>query len=314
MKFFKSFENTLLGRSCTPGPRGCDLLIIIMSIVLLPFTSLVAQNHIETIKKTARFDKAGDQANYLKIYNINGNVTVEGYAGDEIQITAIKKIDARNKDDAERGRKELQLAVEGEGDLILVYVDAPFICLRRKGDEIDYHINRWDDEHDYEFLFDITVKVPMQTNLRASTINRGKVIVENIVANELSASNVNGKVELRNVAGKTRATTVNGNITATYVKSPDQDSKYHTINGTIEVNYPGDLSADIRFQSMHGDLYTDFQNIQRLDARVEKDRRNRSSGVSYRIDKFAPVRIGNGGPEFSFEVLNGDVYIKRIKS
>ena len=135
-----------------------------------------------------------------------------------------------------------------------------------------------------------------------------------MTGSELSVSNVNGKLELADVAGTTRARTVNGDISATYRQSPAGDSRYETINGTIEVHYPGDLSADIRFKSMHGELYTNFKNIRRLKSQVETSERNRRGGITYRVDKFTPVRIGSGGPHYRFEVLNGDVYIKRIQS
>lgn len=285
------------------------MLLFLLSVFAMP---LQAQEYSETIERTARFENAKDPGNRLRIYNIQGNVSVEGYDGDEIRITAVKQIDGRRSEEVERGKREMQLAVEEESDLVLVYVDAPFIRLQQRDDRFDYRI----DSHreDYEYLFDITVQVPRRTSLHASTINRGKVSVQNVEGEELSVSNVNGEVELGRVAGKTRATTVNGDITARYVRSPSADSKYHTINGTIEVYYPEDLSADIRFKSMHGDLYTDFNNIKRLSSQVETSERSRRGGVTYRVDKFTPVRIGSGGPLFDFEVLNGDVYIKRIQS
>jgi len=290
---------------------------LLLNLSMLPVLIFVltlsvnGQDYSENIQRTARFERPNATDNTLRIHNIHGSVTVEGYDGDEIRIEAEKEVSSTFEDDIERAKKELNLEVEQEGNRIYIYIDAPFIDVRRRNGRINYRIDRWDD--DYDFLFDIIVKVPKNTHLHASTINRGRIVIDGTLG-DISASNVNGEVVLKDIAGQTRAHTVNGDITASYLNSPTQDSEYETVNGTIEVNYPDDLSADIYFKSLHGDLYTDFSNLRRLKTQVKAEQRGNNGGITYRIDKFAPVRIGNGGPEFRFEVLNGDVYVKRIKS
>lgn len=292
------------------GFRGMAIVISVFTLIMASTTS--AQTFSETIEETARFENANNAENVMYIHNINGNVTVEGYNGNDVQITYRKKIDADTPRDLDRAKEEVEFVIDEEDNRVLIYLDAPFIHVKKRNGEISYNINDWDD--DYDFLFDITVRVPQNTNLDVSTINHGNVLVENVHAKWLDVSNINGSVELTDVSGITDAHTINGNITATYSESPSRDSSYETINGTIEVMYPENLSADITFKSMHGDLYTDFQNLQRLEARVESDEDRQRGKTTYRIDKFAPLRIGNGGPTFKFEVLNGDVYVKRNKS
>lgn len=291
------------------GVRGITLLISLFTLILASTAS--AQTFSETKEEITRFQDVTSSENVLYIHNIHGNVTVEGYDGEEVQITYHKEMNAATQRDLDRAKREVEFIVEEENDRIHIYLDAPFIHIKKRDGEISYHIKDWDD--DYDFLFDITVQVPRNTNLDVSTINNGTVLVENMRGQWLDASNINGSVELVNITGITDAQTINGDITASYSESPSSHSSYETINGTIEVMYPQDLSADITFKSMHGDLYTDFQNLQRLEARVESDEDRRKGKTTYRIDKFAPIRIGNGGPVFSFEVLNGDVYVKQIK-
>jgi hypothetical protein len=281
-----------------------------LSFSLLFPPILSAQSFAQTIERTARFDDATNPANELSIYNIHGSVTVEGYEGDEIRITARQEIEGTVKE-IKQGREELELVVDQEGEDVLIYITAPFIELRKDKGRIGYNMHRWND--DYDFLHDITVQVPKQSGIHASTVNNGNVIVRSTTRN-VEASNVNGSVNLQGITGPTKARTVNGDITIRYARNPLEDSDYETINGTIEVSYPDDLSADIRFKSMHGELYTDFQNTKRLQARVKTERRQNDSSTRYKVDQFSPVRIGDGGPTFSFEVLNGDVYIKRIQS
>lgn len=286
-------------------------LTILLGLLFSFSTQLDAQNHQQKIERQVQFADPGSSANYLKIFNINGNVTVEGYAGNEIMVEAEMEIESEYESEIEVSREELEFRVVEEDDLVLIYIDAPFIEIKRRGDKINYRIDRWDDN--YEFLFDISVRVPRNTHIHASTINRGMVTIRH-TAGEVSASNINGEITLEQITGKTKARTVNGDITARYHESPEQDSDYHTVNGTIEVNYPIDLSADIRFESLHGELYTDFENIKRLQSQVQSDRKQRNGRTRYRVDKNSPIRIGQGGPKFSFKVLNGNVYIKKIQS
>lgn len=303
------FEGGKVNEALAKLTRGMTLLVSLFTLISATYAS--AQTFSETKQETARFENVANSENVLYIHNIQGDVIVEGYDGDEVQIIYDKEIDADSQRELNRAKEELKFIVEEDGDRILVYIDAPFIRVKKQGGEISYNINNWDE---YEFIFDITVRVPGKTNLDISTINNGKVLLENIHGQWLDASNVNGTVGLVNVSGVTDANTINGDITASYSESPSGNSSYQTINGTIEVVYPEDLSADIIFKSMHGDLYTNFQNLKRLETRVESDEDRNRGKTTYRIDKFTPFRIGNGGPTFSFEVLNGDVYVKHNRS
>lgn len=315
MHTFHSAPHRYPGHTLT---KSCHSLISRLVPAILALTILLgltapdsrAQERIQTTEQTARFTAPGASGNGVKIYNIHGNISVEGYEGDEVQLTARRELSGTDAE-VRRAARELKLRMEQRGDNIFIYLDAPFITTRWEDDELHYNINR--DGDDYEFLYDLTIRVPRQVHLKASTINNGRVTVRD-VRQTVKAFNVNGGITLDGIAGATTAHTVNGDITVRYVQSPRQDSDYQTINGTIEASYPADLSADIRFRSMHGDLYTDFENIERLQARVNTTGSRNREGVRYKVDRFSPIRIGAGGPTFRFEVLNGDVYIRRIPS
>ncbi|MDZ7691269.1 MAG: DUF4097 family beta strand repeat-containing protein [Balneolaceae bacterium] len=288
------------------------MLIITLFSAFIPFKIIIAQPHTEIITRTARFQNPMDSTNKLSLYNIHGSVAIEGYEGEEIQISVKQTIDTEDGDELEQALSELKIKVDQQEQQVIVYLDAPFIDIDTSGKNIGYRIDSYEDH--YEFLHNFTIKVPRTTNVEASTINRGAVKLTDISAREISARNINGEIILDNISGDTKVRTVNGDITARYTANPTGNSDYKTVNGTIEVNYPQSLSADIRFKSMHGDLYTDFHNIHRLNQRVEESKESDGHSISYRVDKFSPIRIGKGGPQFNFEVLNGDVYIKQIKS
>jgi len=275
-------------------------------LVLLSNCQAQAQNHEATEKISKEFTiNANAGRNVLALYNIDGAVTVQGYDGNKVVIEATKIIRADDQQTMELGKKEAQLGFLQRGDSIVAYTAAPYDSRPHNG-----RGNRNHKEIDYHYTFNYVVKVPRQFNLHVSTVNNGKVTVQD-VAGKIEAYNVNGAIALAGVRGTTKAHTVNGNVEASYVGSPDGASSYHTINGQIIVSYPKDVSADVHFKSMHGELFTDFPSAEALPAQVTQNKQGTGNGTRYKLNKDTAMRLGKGGKDFRFETLNGDVTIKQ---
>lgn len=296
-------------------PRSADIhkvvflvLCIALALVLRPNISN-AQSFSRTITRQAAFADKSNPANKFIVRNINGSVTIEAYDGDTVELTVKEEIKGRSGE-IEKAKKELSYKLVGDGNLIYAYPKAPFITVSREGDDLHFCVKRDDDDSDYRFKDDVTVRVPRDITVDGATINKGKVAIIGIFR-KVEASNVNGEVELHHITSETHVSTVNGDITIDYDRSPDGDSEYHTINGTIDVYMPDNLSADVYFQSLHGDLYTDFNDVQRLKPQLSNVSHSKASGIMYHVDKTTPIRIGEGGPKLQFKVLNGDVYIRK---
>lgn len=281
--------------------------LILISLILFHPSAATAQDFTQTINKTAEFTNPSDAGNKFIIKNINGSVTIEAYEGNTIELS-VKEVIRGSSSEVEQGKQELEYKIERRGNLIFAYLDAPFINVDFEDGEINFCMNRRDE--DYQFTHDVHVRVPRDILLEGSTINKGTLSISGNFK-EIEAHNVNGDVDLEHIISKMDAHTVNGDITIRYDRAPSQDSEYHTINGTIEVYMPDNLSADVYFKSMHGDLYTDFDNVQRLTPQVNKESDSHGSAITYRVDKFSPLRIGYGGTKLHFQVLNGDVYIRK---
>ena len=292
--------------------RGITFAFVILCLVLslvLQTNPAKAQSFTRTITKKAAFANQSNPENKFIIKNINGSVSIEAYNGNTIELTVNEKISG-SSDEIEKGKKELSYKLEHDGNLIFAYPNAPYITISRDGDDIDFRMRLYSDKHDYRFTDNVTVRVPRGILVDGSTVNKGKLTIDGSFK-KVEASNVNGALELHHMTSETHASTVNGDITINYDRAPDNDSEYHTINGTINLNIPDDLSADVYFQSMHGDLYTNFNNIKRLKPEVLKQSHTNSGRITYQVDKTTPIRIGQGGPKLQFEVLNGDVYIRK---
>ncbi len=96
-------------------------------IALLFFGTLAtyAQTSTEKITKELTFEKKGPN-NALMIFNINGNVKVEGYSGDKIIVEVEKLIYGKTDVRLEKGKTEIQLGVMDRADTFMLYVQG--IC------------------------------------------------------------------------------------------------------------------------------------------------------------------------------------------
>lgn len=270
-------------------------------------TPLKAQRSTEKIKKTLT------SAKVLLVANINGFVNVEGGSGNSIEITATKLITGDSKKEVSQGAKETSLAMFNRNDSAIVHVKNPYIDYRprKKGRGFGYNWDNNNNETGYNFKFDITVKVPRNTQLIIRTINNGDINIKNTTA-EVITNNINGSIFLENIAGKTKARTINGQLKANYSKVPDKNSTYYALNGNIRISYPKKLSAELRFKSFNGEFYTDY-DVEYLPTKVTTKHVKRGKKKVYKVNEYTAVKVNKGGKVFKFETLNGNIYINKQK-
>lgn len=251
--------------------------------------------------------KKAVSAGVLSIYNIFGSISVEGYAGDKVIMEIDERISARTAEGLDQGKKEFRLEFLQDADTITAFIAGPY-------DSRPHHNERgWNDNRriDYKYELQFTVKVPAGMSLDISTVNDGSITVRN-VGGSLHINNVNGGITALNAgSGIAHIHTINGDVTVNHSRIPDSESSYYTLNGRLEVTYPGNLSADLQFKSMNGSFYTDFPDAQVLPGKVIKSEEKKGNGMLYRLSQNSDVRIGNGGKNFKFETLNGNIYIKK---
>ncbi len=255
----------------------------------------------EKIERTLHFQDIS-QAKELRVDNIFGSITVEGFSGQEVQLVVLKTIRAQNKEKILKAREEVKLDIREENNTIDLYVDGPF----RDRDEEGRQRSRYDSG--YRVHYDFQIKVPYKTNLSLKTATDGKVRVEN-VEGEFDIRHANGEIDLIEVAGSGNAHTANGDVRVIFSKNPASDCSFKTVNGDVTVSFQKNLSADFRLKTFHGDGYSDFP-ITYLPSRAAKKGREDGKFV-YKSDRFVGIRIDRGGPEILMDTLNGDLLIQK---
>jgi hypothetical protein len=251
----------------------------------------------ETIRKT--FNLTGDHK-ILEVDNVFGSIEVAGSEGNQVQLIVNKTISAESKDRMETAKKEVTLDITDQPDFLKLYVNGPFRCNCNDGCEG----NRGD--RGYRVKMDFQLQVPRNIEVKLKTVNSGHVRVQDVTGN-FSVRNVNGGIEMVNVAGSGIAKTVNGPVKVTFRENPRENSDFGTINGNVELYFVRGLAGDFRFKTMNGHVFSDFE-MTSLPAQPVSAEQHGTKFV-YHSDRFTGGRIGSGGPEIKAENLNGDIRV-----
>lgn len=261
-----------------------------------------------TITRTLSFAAGGGRT--LDVRNINGAIRVEATDDSTVQMSIRKVIRAESRSDVDEAQREVQIDfIDGTARVGATVTEANrHVCGEQwEGDEG----RRW-RRRNYSVSFDFTIRVPRDTALRLCTINGGDVIV-NGTRGDFDVDNVNGLIEMHRVAGSGSAHTVNGPVTVTFIANPKQTTSFKTVNGNVDVRFLDGLNADFSMKTMNGGLYTDF-DAQPLPNVVPAAGERRNGKFVYRANQHTRVRVGGGGPQITFETLNGNVRARRAGS
>ncbi|HTP12122.1 MAG TPA: hypothetical protein VMM37_00760 [Bacteroidota bacterium] len=275
-------------------------LVAVLLWMFVPASCSVAHEKEENqeMKRVLHF-LGNQEPRSILVDNIRGSIHVTGYDGDSVQLVVQRTNFADTDDKLAEAREKVSLDIKEEKDRILLYVDAPW----RRSDCIDYR--GW-HYHGYDVQFDFEIRVPSRINVYVKTVNDGEVRVED-TQGDFEVQNVNGGITMSNIAGSGKVCTVNGSLDVVFSQKPQKNCRFSTVNGKVDVEFPPDLAADLNLKTMNGNVYTDFDvvGLPPKPAVVE----SRGTRKIYLRDKSFTARVASGGPELSFETLNGNVHI-----
>ena len=165
----------------------------------------------ERKRSSAHFRRAKN----IDIDNVRRLDHVTGTDAREIKVEIHKTIRARSTEKVQEAKREVRWIWRSTvtscgstwtGRFAATAATAPF----------NY---RGSHHYGYEVSFDFTVKVPRDTNVRLRTVNHGDIRVEN-TSGTFDVDNVNGGVELLEVAGSGHAYALNRPLKVTFSRNP----------------------------------------------------------------------------------------------
>jgi hypothetical protein len=249
----------------------------------------------ETLQRT--FDLGGGSGGRkLLVDNIHGFIHVTGTGGSQVRVTVEKHIYAVSNDAMAEAKRDVKLEMSQQGSFVRLYEDGPF----RGSHGTNY---RGDDYYGYRVVFDFDVQVPYDTELVLKGVNHGDIQVKKTTG-DYDIHGLNGGIEMEDVAGSGLVSTLNGKVKVTFSKNPVKATQFKTLNGSVDVYFQNGLNADLRFQKLNGGVYTDFE-VTALPQTVAGG--GSHDKFVYHSDHKMNGRAGKGGPELSFDTLNGSI-------
>ena len=230
----------------------------------------------ESIRRT--FDANGSGAKKLLVDNIHGFIHVTGSSGSQVQVSVEKHIYADSNEAMAEAKRDIKLDMSQQGNFVRLYEDGPF----RGGNGTHY---RGEEYYGYRVVFDFEVQVPYDTELVLKALNNG-IQVKNTTG-DYDIHGLNGGIEMEEVAGSGLVSTLNGKV-----------------KGSVDVYFQNWLNADLKFKKLNGGIYTDF-DVAALPQAVAGD--SKDGMFVYRSGRQTTGRAGKGGPQLSFDTLNGNI-------
>jgi hypothetical protein len=247
----------------------------------------------ESIRKSFDVPAGGRK---LLVDNVHGFVHVTGYSGSQVQVSVEKHIYADRSEAMAEAKRDVKLDMSQQGSFVRLYVDGPF----RTSNGMNY---RGDDYYGYRVDFDIDVQVPFDSELVVKTMNHGDIQVKKTTG-DYDIHGLNGGIDMEEVSGSGTVSTLNGKVKVQYTKNPTKATDFKTLNGEVDVYFRDGLNADLRFKKLNGGIYTDFDVTAGPSTESAE---NRNGKFVFRSNGRMNGRAGKGGPELSFETLNGSI-------
>ncbi len=220
-----------------------------------------------------------DKGGRFSLENINGNVTVTGGSGSEVEIVAFKKAGSQEYLDG------MEILIDHSADAIRVETKHP-----NKGMKGWFN---WGKDAGGSVTY--TVTVPSSANLESVESINGDVSVRG-VHGVVKAGTVNGQVEASDLSANARIETVNGSVNASFASlGGAQKATCESVNGRVTVNLPDNADASVTAETINGGIDGSDFGLKANKGFVGRDLEG---------------EIGSGSARLSLSTVNGSIKIR----
>lgn len=154
------------------------------------------------------------------------------------------------------------------------------------------------------------VEVPSGADVTLSSHNSGDLSAS-AIQGQVELETYNGKIIADKISGSVVASTYNGEVKISFDKITEgAPMSFSTYNGDIDITVPITFKGSLKMSTERGEVFSDFDVNLIKSAPVQK--KDTKSGVyKVMIDEWVKGDINGGGPEFMMKTYNGDILIRR---
>lgn len=254
--------------------KSLSLPLLILFLSALLSAPVFADAMTEEFQQTYPLSADGT----VSLENINGDVKIEAWDRDEVEVIAVKK----GPDQAALDR----VAIEIDASSNRVEIETEY---KKESGERGWSGKQWAS-------VDYTLRVPRQARLSEIELVNGSLHIHDL-RGDIEASLVNGNVEASGLAGDLDLSTVNGKLDVSFDQLDGQQSvDLDSVNGSIVLSLGSASSADVKASTVHGPIRNDF---------------------GFEVDKGEYVgrsmhgRLGGGEASIKLNNVNGSITVRQ---
>lgn len=222
----------------------------------------------------------------VSLFNFTGELTIQGYSGNEIIITPVDA-EAATVPERAKGLKPIYsggtdntgygLSVEKNGTQVTINCLLPFT-------------------HSSEYI----IKVPenLALSVKSECENSNNLIISGL-KNEIEVQNC-FSINLKDVSGPLVLSTISGDIEVSFSSiASGKPFSINTVSGEIDITIPASLAADIEMNSITGKMYSDF------------DFSDKTKDIKQVGGNVLKYKMNGGGAPFSIVTVSGNIYLRK---
>lgn len=216
----------------------------------------------------------------VSIANINGDVHINGWDGNEVKVDAVKRAYSQER------LSEVTIDVVSTADSVAIKTKYA------ERNQTFEDRNRENSSASVEY----TLTVPRRARIEGAELINGSLDISG-VQGDVRLSLINGEAKASDLSGDVKISTINGRVEANLARlNESKGVNVSSVNGPIVLIVPPGANADVKASTVHGSITNDFGWTVNEGQYVGRD----LSG-----------QIGSGGLRIRLSNVNGSISIKR---
>jgi len=210
----------------------------------------------------------------LNLDNVDGDVTIEGWDKNEVEIRAVKNGKSKHLD-----RIKIAVEVTESSGRHQIDIETQYPFLSGSSGRVDF-----------------LIKVPSSTTLEDIELVDGDITIKGITGS-VSVATVNGSISAAGAAASAWVETVNGSLDLSFdVLEKGQSVDATSVNGAITLRLPAEATARIEAETVNGRISNGFA------LEIEKGEW---------IGTSMEGRLGSGDARIRLETVNGNIEVQK---
>ncbi|MCJ8318272.1 MAG: hypothetical protein MJK12_01475 [Colwellia sp.] len=243
----------------------------------------------------------------IEIEVYRGSITVVGYKGDTIEISAktstfsgkdkdLKKVKHKmNKNNSSRSTKGLKS----------VKSQSMRLEIEEKNNEVEI-ISEVSNQH-----VDLVIKVPQRSSVEVELYKGGDINIDGVNGG-LELESYEGMIIAKNISGPIVAETVRTDIVVSFSAfAKTSPSSLTSHMGNVDITLAKKVAANVSVQTYQGEIFSGLDNDFVLVDEIKKSKKGQKQKIV--LGGIMQAKVNGGGQELSLISYSGNLYIRKAK-